>query len=343
MADRLTPDVLAGDARFAALAALTQRLGALDLSPLLVYLVDQVNAAALPLLAEQFHVMGAEGFASAGAEEALRQLVRDAVLLHRKKGTPWAVRRALAMIGLGDSSEIIEGGTQAVYNGTVFADGALVYGGASWATYRIIADLGELAGLDGGSGDVVRETAEAWAPVSRYLTGVFWKSDVSDAAPVDESISTAVSWADSDLTPWQKRYDGSRFYDQGALLVYNGATRADGLRVYQGWAANDGGWVAGDEDSVLTCALAWTDSDVARRLPAYDGLTQADGVTDYGDSAPPCEDAPMTIAATRYLTFNGAHRYGTALFDGALRANGAAFYQSGVMAAGNVTTYLEAA
>lgn len=99
MADAVA-NVLAGDPRFKALAALSERLSDLDRTVLLVYLVDLVTPEALPHLAEQFHVMGLEGWAAADTEDARRQLIKQSIELHRHKGTPWAMKRALAPLGL---------------------------------------------------------------------------------------------------------------------------------------------------------------------------------------------------------------------------------------------------
>jgi phage tail P2-like protein len=89
------------------MAELTQRLSLLPVDGLLVDLVDLVSAPFLPHLAEQFHVLGLEGWSTGLAEADQRELVRNAIRLHRKKGTPWAVRTALASIGY-PGSELIE-------------------------------------------------------------------------------------------------------------------------------------------------------------------------------------------------------------------------------------------
>ncbi len=53
----LLPPPLASDERFSILANIAaERFAQIDLTALLVYLVDIVDASALPSLAEQFHV-----------------------------------------------------------------------------------------------------------------------------------------------------------------------------------------------------------------------------------------------------------------------------------------------
>lgn len=113
MADQLPP-ALAGDERFAILCELLQEeFDSLDLSPMLVYLVDVVPPQVLPHLAEQFHVMGLEGWRYARDDQEQRGLIKRAIELHRYKGTPWAIEQVLVTLNLsGRVSEWYEyGGT----------------------------------------------------------------------------------------------------------------------------------------------------------------------------------------------------------------------------------------
>lgn len=107
MADQLPP-ALAGDERFAILCELLQEeFDDLDLSPMLVYLVDVVPPQVLPHLADQFHVMSLEGWHYARNEQEQRELIKRAIELHRYKGTPWAIEQALLTV-LGVTAEVVE-------------------------------------------------------------------------------------------------------------------------------------------------------------------------------------------------------------------------------------------
>jgi len=88
------------DPRGLALEPLTARLGRLDLSRLLVYALGQVEASALPYLAEQFHVAGLEGWDLVTGEAQRRYLVATAIDYHRVKGTLAGLRLAGARAGL---------------------------------------------------------------------------------------------------------------------------------------------------------------------------------------------------------------------------------------------------
>lgn len=59
-----------------------------------------VDASALPALAEQFHVQGLEGWLFTTDEREKRELIKQAIELHKYKGTIWAVRRVLEILSL---------------------------------------------------------------------------------------------------------------------------------------------------------------------------------------------------------------------------------------------------
>jgi tail protein P2 I len=119
------------DSRTQALLKLIARLADLDLAPMLVYRIDSVPLAALPFLAWQFDILSplwqliapvaigvdaltnvdllididnlieTGGLVSVGSltEAAQREMLKSAVPLHRFRGTPRAVKQALAALG----------------------------------------------------------------------------------------------------------------------------------------------------------------------------------------------------------------------------------------------------
>ncbi|MEW6560665.1 MAG: phage tail protein [Pseudomonadota bacterium] len=338
------PDVIATDERLAALADLSARLESLPADKVLTHLVDRVDERLLPTLAWGWHVTDLEGWRLADTPAKRRQLLARAIALHRKKGTPWSIRRMLEIAGFGAGSRISEGRIERRFDGAIFADGSEVYGGHSWAEFAIDIYLGDTAGLDAETPARIRAIVEEWKPVSRHLTRLAFHADVSDTAPSLDAPQTAAQWSGASLRPWRRMYDGSLRHDQGALLAYNGATRADGSSAYQGWTARGATWLAGAPESDTTLALIWTDTDRQQALPTYDGATQADGTTDYGDTAPVAQDAVMPITVTRHVRYDGRYRYGADnLFDGSARFDGARRYIAGRVASGNESFYLEAA
>lgn len=79
---------------------LFSRYGSLEITNLLVYIVDSVDASALAHLAEQFHIMGNEGWLYSKNEEEKRALIKNAIELHRYKGTKFALEKVLEILNL---------------------------------------------------------------------------------------------------------------------------------------------------------------------------------------------------------------------------------------------------
>lgn len=96
MADLVLPDGI-NDGRGRAIAALLDRFAGIDLTKLLIYRIDEVDASALPHLVDQFDL---HDVVDAGTPEAAtRRLIKQAIELRRYMGTPWAVRKTLEAFG----------------------------------------------------------------------------------------------------------------------------------------------------------------------------------------------------------------------------------------------------
>lgn len=131
------PPALASDERFKVLGQIALEAFQIDLSSLLVYLVDNVDASVLPYLAEQFSLIG-DGWELASTETAQRKMIKAAVEIHQHKGTPWAVKQVFVLLGLGDV-DIDEGRSGYRRDGTMRRDGFPMRGErpAHWAEYRV--------------------------------------------------------------------------------------------------------------------------------------------------------------------------------------------------------------
>jgi len=79
---------------------LFDRLGTLDLTPLLIYLVDNVNSTALPHLAEQFDVTGNKGWLLTTTDDEKRALIKQSVKIHKLKGTKAAIKNVFNVLNL---------------------------------------------------------------------------------------------------------------------------------------------------------------------------------------------------------------------------------------------------
>lgn len=139
MANHQLPPALAGDERFAVLCGLLdETLEGLEINAMLVYLVDLVKPALLPNLADQFSLLDEAAWQLAESDEAKRNLVKNAAQLHRYKGTPWAVREVIRLLGFGEVT-LQEGMNNRLRDGSITRNGSYVHGDPSaWALYRVV-------------------------------------------------------------------------------------------------------------------------------------------------------------------------------------------------------------
>ncbi len=118
------------DARTRAHLAIGQRLGTIDLTPLLIYTVTSAPASALPFLAWQFDV--SSPFYSLLASGAAQQtLIENAIQLHRYNGTLYAITTIMATLGFQDVT---------VEEGQASWGGATWPANEGWAVFRVYAN-----------------------------------------------------------------------------------------------------------------------------------------------------------------------------------------------------------
>jgi len=119
----------------------------LDLSPLIMYLIDYAPVEALPALAAQFNVLGYKGWKFATTDTQRRALIKNAIEIHRYKGTPWSIKEALKTIGITGTITITEG-IYHFYDGNSLHNGGITYGGNGWAAFRVSIDINNLVNFN---------------------------------------------------------------------------------------------------------------------------------------------------------------------------------------------------
>jgi hypothetical protein len=123
----LIPASSINDLRTRAHIQLIERLGAIDLAPMLVYEINSVAASALPYLAWQFDILS-PWWQLLEDTTSQRSLILQAVPLHRIKGTPAAISQIVLALGFAGPA-ILEG--QNVWGGTGFPSDE------GWALFRV--------------------------------------------------------------------------------------------------------------------------------------------------------------------------------------------------------------
>lgn len=133
MANLQYADIIIRDPKYTALADLSKRLNSLNTLQIMTTLVDLLGDDCLPLLAEKWSVTGYDGLLVADSENSKRALIKGAIELHRRKGTPWSIREVFRKLDLGEIN-IDEGLKSRVYdNTTVMA----IPENERWAYYAI--------------------------------------------------------------------------------------------------------------------------------------------------------------------------------------------------------------
>lgn len=138
----------------------------------LMYYLPVTPAAALPFLAAQFDVLGFRGWAFADTEEKKRALLASALALHRKAGTPFAIRTAIQAVIPGVLGVSILKGVGIAYDGDFDYDGTQQYGGGFWANFSVRLDVDGTFDSSLDNLARIRSLVEAWKTERSNLVDV---------------------------------------------------------------------------------------------------------------------------------------------------------------------------
>lgn len=116
--------------------------GGIDKTVVLMRIIDIVHPAALEPLSEELNVAGWRGWLLADTDEKKRALLKRAITLQKKAGTPFAIREAIRLLELpgilpGDGNIIVLEGVGLSYDGSFDYDGSQDYGGGFWANFSV--------------------------------------------------------------------------------------------------------------------------------------------------------------------------------------------------------------
>ncbi|OXI76697.1 phage tail protein I [Burkholderia sp. MS389] len=126
---------------------------------------DRCPTAWLPWLA---WALAVDGWELAESEDARRALVKGSMALHRKKGTPWAVREVIRRLGFGEVT-IIEGRSGRRRDGSIVRNGEQLHGKPSaWAEYIVKLEVP----ITRDQGDKLWRAIERYAPARSQLAAL---------------------------------------------------------------------------------------------------------------------------------------------------------------------------
>jgi P2-related tail formation protein len=173
--------------------AVMHRLSDLDLSVLNMYDIDNVSSDVLYDLADQLNVLGLRGWKLASTDAQRRALIKDAIYLHQIAGTPFAIKRVLAILGYPEARIIENPGNY--YNGEIRADGSRSYSGAEWGEFIVVLSDIE-ASLNQDRIQLILDLINEWKNARSLLT--------------DLRIGTISLISNPLLYDGSVRYDGSQ-------------------------------------------------------------------------------------------------------------------------------------
>lgn len=159
------------DQRGQAFLRLCGSASAVDLEQTRIYWIDQVPAAALPALALQAGLLGDPGWFLATTDGERRALLKEFLTLAKARGTPWSIKRALALSGWpGVAFE--EGFPPHTLDGTWTLNGAVGLDQLnSWARFRAVQPLPVKPVTPEALG-LIRRVINAWKPLRCHLEAI---------------------------------------------------------------------------------------------------------------------------------------------------------------------------
>lgn len=177
----------------------------IDLSKLLVYIIDSVDSSALPDLADQFDVLGYNGMRMAQTESAQRELIKNSIVLHKYKGTEWGIQQALLSLGFAD----------------IRLKKGIADGYDHWAKFGIEITNNSVVLTEQSVNDII-------AVVNEYKRGVCVLMDISMTLQINDALTS------SDLALVIPAMVVTDQLQLSGNLKYDGNAQHDGTHSYNG-------------------------------------------------------------------------------------------------------------
>ena len=127
-------------------------------------------APALPWLSWTLSV---EAWHEAKSDDARRALILNSIEIHRRKGTPWAIRLLIRSLGFGEVT-IIERVGGLTYNGSATYNGEYPHAtlSSTWATYKVVLQRP----ITNAQAERLRKLLPSVAPQRCHLVGLRYAS-----------------------------------------------------------------------------------------------------------------------------------------------------------------------
>jgi phage tail P2-like protein len=148
------------------------RLDSIDLSVLLIYNINSCPEILLPILASQFNVKGVEGWKFVSTIDQKRELILNSGFVHKLKGTPYSMKRAMESIGF--PGVYFQEGVGKYYDGSFNHDGSETHGSEGWAKYIAFVPVADPENVSAETTEIITKTLNEYAPVRCYLDSIVY-------------------------------------------------------------------------------------------------------------------------------------------------------------------------
>lgn len=277
------------------------QLGAIDPGLPILYLVDQVPEPALFWLASQFDVLGTKGWNLCTTDAQRRTLIKEAIALHRRKGTPFAIKDALRRVGF--PVVIIDEGVQHnaaaqswPYDATLFYSGPYEFLNDQWhwAEFGVTIVIDEYSpSITTSLGELLLDLIKHYQAARSHLKQFQVMTKPRENPRVSGILDLVVYDGGSPILTWQ-----------GTNLVVNGGLEAL-THALSGVAGNDVNTIGIGEGTAATAA---TDTSLtntfSKTLAAI--LYPGTGQVTYKWEITTAEANGMTISEAGLSTSSGA-------------------------------------
>lgn len=145
-----------------------------DLSPMMCFMIDVVHPDALPYLAKQFNVDGFRGWDLATTETARRELIKTAIQLQKKVGTPWAIKNALKAIGFPNVT--INERMGIYYDGAYIYDGSQIHSSSTWVNFGVVIKVVDPNAITNEQKDLIRILIDEYKPARCVLVSLTFQT-----------------------------------------------------------------------------------------------------------------------------------------------------------------------
>ncbi|MEE2953261.1 MAG: phage tail protein I [Pseudomonadota bacterium] len=274
----------------------------------------------LPALAKELSVE--EEWDLAETEAQQRGLLANAYVLNAKKGTPFAVKRGLSVLGF-DGVSLVEGFDVIRHDGEVTRDGSADYRGADrWLLFDAVVPLADDVSFDARGRARFMRGLHVWKRFTSKLRALRLTLTLDDEATFDRSGSAfwhiGMRLSDGPDTPRDGRYHrgGQRFHRHDETIVRDGSADygpRERIALLRFGASPD----------ALDLAVRMALNEPQPVSLRFDGLVRRDGRYRRGhDGAIDVEKYPLRIGPLLSIAGRGVRRDGSARYDGAIDHSG---------------------